>query len=447
MTNFLKRILNFIRTYPGILYSFLLIIIIPLALYYNTFYTTRAFQKNVDFNLQTKALTIENILGLLASDFFSQPELLQQKIGEIVKENPEIKELRIIKEESGDFKVISSQNLQEMGGIISDPSLALSWFQNQTIANLISEKGERFWKVTKPIYKKETGEKIGLISMALSLGEADLLITRSIYRSYLIVIISILLCLFLIIHHTRLFGYVSLTKRLQEIDKMKDEFIRMATHELQSPLVNIRGYLLALKEEMEPFLNEEQKKFFSRVEISAKNLSDLIEDILEVSRIEQGRLDFTPIKVFPSPVTKEIIEEFKLKAEQKNLKLIFEEKESPYFIQVNLNRFKQILTNLINNALKYTKKGEIETGTEIQAAKRKYIIFVRDTGLGISAEAQKRLFEKFYRVKTKETAEIPGTGLGLWIVKQLCEKMGGKIFVESMEGVGTKFILIFPLYS
>lgn len=447
MTAFLKRILNFIRIYPGILYSFLLIVIIPLVLYYNTFYTTRAFQKNIDFNLQTRALTIENILTVLVSDFFSDRELLQEKLGEVIKENPEIRELRVIKEEAGDFKIISSQNPQEIGGIISDPSLALSWFQNQTIANLISEKGERFWKVTKPIYKKESGEKIGLISMALSLGESDLLITRSVYRSYLLAIISIFLCLFLIINHTRLFGYVSLSKRLQEIDKMKDGFIRMATHELQSPIINIRGYILALKEEIESFLNDEQKQYFSRIEISAKNLSDLIEDILEVSRIEQGRLDFTAQKVFPPRLIKETVEEFKLKAEQKGIKLFFEEEINPYFIQVNSNRFRQILTNLINNATKYTQKGEIEIGTESQESKRKYIIFVRDTGLGISAEAQKRLFEKFYRVKTKETSDIPGTGLGLWIVKELCERMGGKIFIESMEGVGTKFILVFPLYS
>jgi len=72
-------------------------------------------------------------------------------------------------------------------------------------------------------------------------------------------------------------------------------------------------------------------------------------------------------------------------------------------------------------------------------------IYVIDSGLGISAESQKRLFEKFYRVKTKETAEIPGTGLGLWIVKQLCQKMGGEILVESIEGKGSKFTVVFPL--
>jgi two-component system phosphate regulon sensor histidine kinase PhoR len=103
------------------------------------------------------------------------------------------------------------------------------------------------------------------------------------------------------------------------------------------------------------------------------------------------------------------------------------------------------LVNLLENAIKYTFKGNITIRNIIDEGKKRYIIEVQDTGIGISAEDQKRLFEKFYRVKTRETANIPGTGLGLWITKQICEKMNGKIFVESMKGVGTKFTIIFPL--
>lgn len=202
-------------------------------------------------------------MAIFTGEYFFQSEILNEKIKKIIKENPEITKLRIVDEEKGEFKIIASQLPEELGKIISDPSLALSWSQNQAIANLISENEIRFWKVTRPIYHPETGEKLGLISLALSLQESDALIAYSIYLAYIIVIIAIILILFLVIQHTRLFSYVVLSKKLQEIDKMKDEFIRMATHELQSPIVNIWGYLLALKEEMEPFLNEEQKKYFS----------------------------------------------------------------------------------------------------------------------------------------------------------------------------------------
>jgi len=112
---------------------------------------------------------------------------------------------------------------------------------------------------------------------------------------------------------------------------------------------------------------------------------------------------------------------------------------------VNSNRLKEVLYNLIDNAIKYTLEGGVEIKTEVDEIKKKYYITVQDSGIGISAEAQQRLFEKFYRVKTKETADISGTGLGLWIAKTLARKMGGDILIESMEGKGSKFTIIFPL--
>ena len=442
---FFSRVFKFIKEYPAVLYSFFLILILPLILYYNTFLAAQSFQENINHNLQTQALMVENILGTFFADVFENPGILQQKIEEIIKDNPEIKNLRIVKESKGGFQIIASQNPYEIGSKIKDPAFSLSFSQDQTIANLIKRDGERLWNVIRPLYNKETGEKIGLISIALSLQASDTLITQAIFRSYIIVIFAILLSLFLIFQHTRLFGYVSLTKKLQEIDRMKDNFIRMATHELQSPIINIRGYLEVLEEEIGPLLKKEQKEFFYRAKISAKNLSDLIYDILEVSRIEQGRLDFTPQKIFPSKIIAEVVQDLKIKADQKNLHLLLELVKTPYLINVNPNRFRQILTNLIENAIKYTFQGEILVRTFIDENKKRYLIEIKDTGIGISAEDQKRLFEKFYRVKTKETADIPGTGLGLWITKQIIEKMQGQIFVESMKGIGTKFTVIFPL--
>ena len=446
MFEFFKKIFLFIKNYPGILYSLLLIVIIPLALYYNTLLSVKSFQKNIDFNLQTKALTAEEIFGVFAADFFPFPDILQGKIEDIARNNPEITKLRVISvKENGDFKVIASQDSQEIGGVILSPSFSLSWSQNQTIANLVSEKEERFWNVVKPIYDKKSGQKIGLVSMALSLKQSDILITRSIYHSYLIVIITIVLCLFLIIQHTRLFEYMVLSKKLKEVDKMKDDFIRMATHELQTPIANIRGYLELLREEIYSVLNDAQKKYFCITEISAKNLSDLVYDILEVSRVEQGRLDFASQKFSPVHLIREVTEELKIKAEQKNIKLVFKESPDLFFIQANPNRFRQVISNLVGNAIKYTKEGTVEITTEIDKSKNQCFIFVKDTGVGIAAEAQKKLFEKFYRVRNEATADIPGTGLGLWLAKNFCEKMNGQIFIESMEGVGSKFTVIFPL--
>ena len=442
----LKRIFNFIKQYPGILYSLLLIIVVPSALFYNTLFTAKSFQDNIDTNLQTKAIVIEDIFISFISDIFSETEILQEKIQKITEQNSEITNLRVMKQrKAGDFEIIASQNPEEIGGTISGISLDISWSQNQSIANLIGDKNERFWEVIEPVYNSETKEKIGLVSMALSLKQSDALIVESLYRSYLIVVLAIILSLFLIIQHTRLFGYVILSKKLQEVDKMKDNFIRMTTHELQTPITNIRAYSQVLKEEIDSMSVEEQKEHFYRIEKSAKNLSELIYDILEVSRIEQGRLDFSSQQIFPSRVISEIIQELRIKADKKNLKLLVDISDEQICIVVNPLRLKQIFANLLGNAIKYTRKGEIKIKIDIDEQKNKCVISIKDTGLGMSAEHRKRLFERFYRIKTRETADISGTGLGLWITKQLCERMKGEIFVESMEGVGSKFTITFPL--
>jgi len=453
MINFFKEGFLFIRKNPEILFSLFLIFIIPLVLYYNSFFVLKSFQKNIiDYELQTRALLAESILSILVKNYISNPEILQKTLEDFFKGNPdiskEISQLQIISyQEDGKFKILASTNPQEVGQEIKNKEkidrLGIAWGKNENVTQLVKKGEERFWDTINLFYDKE-GKKTGLISLSLSLKKWDDLIFKTVSKSYLILFISIFVVLLLVIEHTRLFQYPILFKKLQEIDRMKDEFIRMAIHELQSPVSNIRGYIESLKEDLFPTLNKEQKESFSRVSISAKSLSDLISDMLEVSRIEQGRLDFTPQKISPPKLISEIIKEFEIKTEAKGLKLIFEGKEEPYFIKINPVRFKQIMVNLLENAIKYTKMGEVEIQTSFSLTKKKYFISVRDTGVGISAENQAHLFEKFYRVKTRETAGIPGTGLGLWITREICQKMGGDILLESLEGVGSKFIIFFP---
>ena len=444
--NFFTGIFKFIAHYPGILYSVLLILVLPALLYYNAYLTLEALQKNIDYGLQTKALMVENILSNMFSDFFSAPDVLQQKLDKIVSENPEIKDLTVLKEDKGgNFLVLASQNKENIGGKVNNTSLAIAYSKGEPIAELGTVSGERFWNVVNPVFNKITNEKEGLVSISLSLADSDILISRAILRSYIIVFLTILLSLFLILQHTKLFNYVSLSKKLEDLDKMKNDFIRMTTHELRSPIVAVRGYIEILEGDLKDKVEGRQKESLARVSISAKNLNDLVDDILEVSRIEQGRLDFTPERIDAGERIKSILEELKIKADQKKLELIPEIVEGSYFISANSNRFRQVIVNLVENAIKYTITGSVRIRTKVSDVKNLYIIEIKDTGLGISAEGQKRLFEKFYRVRTEKNAGIPGTGLGLWIVKQIVEKMGGEINVESMEGAGTKFTITFPL--
>lgn len=444
MLSFFRRVFRFIKRNPAVLYSLFLLIFLPVVLWGNTTYTVRSFEQKVDLVVQNKALAIERVLATFLVDEISNPEQLQRKVEQLSDQTPELAKLRVVKPEQNKFKILASHKSEERGQTITSPSFSLAWQQDQNIAHLVGDQQQRFWKVVRPV-RDQQGEKVALISLLLSLKKTDALISKTIQVSYLIVIIASLIAVGLVIHHTRLFQYLKLYKELKRADKMKDEFIRMAIHELQSPLVNIRNYIEDLKQQLPTPLTSVQERDISRISLSAKNLSDLVYDILKVTKIEQGVLDTTPERVRPEKAVREVVDPMRMRAESKGLTFICKEKEQEGSIEVNPNRFREILTNLIDNALKYTKRGKIEVREQVEHGT--YYVSVEDTGVGISGEEQQKLFEKFTRIKNRETAGIPGTGLGLWIVKNLCQQMGGTITLESIKGTGSRFTVSFPLAS
>jgi signal transduction histidine kinase len=170
-----------------------------------------------------------------------------------------------------------------------------------------------------------------------------------------------------------------------------------------------------------------------------------VEDLLEVSRIEQGRMQMTLEPIQAEEVITEIVEQLHYEAEKKGL--VFEFKKPAALLPMVLadrGRFKQVLINLCSNGIKYTQKGSVTVTTEPKEGGM-VEIRVMDTGFGMSAEAREKLFSKFYRVRTDETRSIPGTGLGLWITKQIVELMKGKIYVDSIEKVGTQVSVDLPV--
>jgi len=136
--------------------------------------------------------------------------------------------------------------------------------------------------------------------------------------------------------------------------------------------------------------------------------------------------------------------EFEVQAKEKGLDIRYNLIEgSDDLINIDKDKFKQVLINIIGNAIKYTQSGSV--GIEAKNHNGNLVVTVKDTGIGMTAKEREHLFEKFYRVKNDKTQEIIGTGLGLWITKQIVELMGGSIFVDSIEDVGTQFTIEFPL--
>jgi signal transduction histidine kinase len=229
---------------------------------------------------------------------------------------------------------------------------------------------------------------------------------------------------------------------IREMDKMKDNFISLASHELRSPLTAIKGYVELLGEHNEGKLDEESQKYLRNMGISVDRLNALINDILEISKLEGNRIPFK-ISIFnPKETIHKSVDEMKFQAKKKNLSL--ECLPCPDIqIRADKKRLGQILVNLIGNAIKYTEQGKIEIKTEVKG--EELLISVNDTGIGISEENLANLFQKFYRIKNDKTRSVSGTGLGLWIARGLSKKMDGDITVESTEGVGSQFTMHLPL--
>jgi signal transduction histidine kinase len=437
--------LNFIKVNPSIILSLALMVFMPLALYLNTYILLNTFEKNIEAEFMRKAAMVENTLdAMLDGDLLSRPEDLQKKIKEINEREDEIVNLEILvpnDEKHEAFNVIASFSDNRVGQEAPEDFFkTVAWSQPEGTSHFEDQDGTRILKVEKTFHDDQ-GNRIGLISMSFSMEKTSNLISQAFSKSYFILFITIILVFVFVLNHARMFRYAARLMKLKEVDEMKDNFISIASHELRSPLTAMKGYLEFLKEKEATHVTEEGKHYINNLEISVDRLDNLVCDLLEVSRLEQNRIPFEMNAIDPVSSIKASITEMSSKALEKNIEIIYSEEPLPA-IKADQDRLKQIFVNLISNAIKYTPKGKIEITAK---AKRKQIdITFSDTGIGISAEHQKNLFQKFYRAKTSETATISGTGLGLWITKELVEKMGGTIGIESMEGVGSRFTVTFP---
>jgi signal transduction histidine kinase len=232
-------------------------------------------------------------------------------------------------------------------------------------------------------------------------------------------------------------------KELKKLDESKTEFLSLASHQLRTPLSTIKGYLSMILEGDYGPISEEVKEAVKTVYQSNERLIGLVNDLLNVTRIEAGKLEYNPTLSDLEKLIKEVTEEMKLPAKKKNLKIeVFVEK-LPKF-NFDPEKIRQVLINLLDNAIKYTEKGKITVIAKTQNSNVR--VEVKDTGIGISRERLNSLFQWFSRGRGVYRLESGGFGLGLYIAKKIIEKAKGKIWAESEgEGKGSTFIFTLPI--
>lgn len=235
--------------------------------------------------------------------------------------------------------------------------------------------------------------------------------------------------------------------RLKELDKQKSEFVSIASHQLRSPLTAIRGYVSMLQEGSYGAITAKQAEPMGRIQESAKFMAISIDDFLNVSRIESGNMKYELKDINLPEHTSAVVEDLRSDAVKRGLLLLYRsDVKSQGIIKADFGKMQQILHNLINNALKYTPKGTVTVYVHDNVANKRIYVEIIDTGIGMTEETIYKLFEKFSRAKVASSANIMGTGLGLFVAREMARAMKGDVTAHSDgTGKGSRFVLTLPL--
>ena len=242
-----------------------------------------------------------------------------------------------------------------------------------------------------------------------------------------------------------------ITKEKAE-EREQAEFISTASHEMRTPVASIEGYLGLALNPATAHIDEKARDFITKAHESAQHLGRLFQDLLDISKVEDGRMKNNPKIINVNEFLKDIFDGLATKADEKQLNYIFmpdiidEGKEKSlqpiFYANIDPDHFREVVSNLIENAIKYTPSGEVVVN--ITGDDKQISVSVKDSGIGIPAEDIPHLFQKFYRVDNSDTREIGGTGLGLYLSRRLAETMSGNLRVESKYKEGSTFYLEIP---
>lgn len=233
--------------------------------------------------------------------------------------------------------------------------------------------------------------------------------------------------------------------RLRELDRQKSEFLSIAAHQLRTPLTAIKGYTSLMLEGSYGELSKEAKKVIETIFASSGRMVDTVADFLNVSRIEQGAMEYRKVNADICEIAERVVTELSLSAKEKGLELTYEDELSgacPVFVDVS--KIEHVISNLVDNAIKYTPEGSVSVRVEEHDGNAR--VSVSDTGTGIAPGDIGALFDKFVRTRNARDINVTGTGLGLYVAREMVRNHDGEIWAESDgEGKGSTFVVELPL--
>lgn len=429
---------TYVKKHPQILFTIALILIIPVAFLVSGQQFLNTARLNQETLERERLGTLHDLLSAyLEAVHFDQTKTAEE-IAVLTSQNTDVTHILIAKKEGSSIRIIASTESTEVGSdATKDPLYQAAHISPGTSVITPSfHNGARYWEGARMI---ESGGDTFYLETETSLAHIDTLFAQRVRDAYYWLFGILAVVLLLLLRHVRLIDYAYLYRETKRANEMKDIFTNMIAHELRAPLTAMQGYASLIRERKD--VHESVHTFAERIEQSAERLVLIVNDLLDVARIHSGKLAIKSERINVRAVITQVVDAMRMVAKEKNITI---EASVPgdIYIQSDEKRLYQAFTNLVSNAIKYTKAGSINL--TLEELSNRIEVRVKDTGTGISASNQKQLFAPFFRVENSDTAQTVGTGLGMWITKQLIELMRGSIDVESIKGVGTHVVITLP---
>ena len=415
-----------------------LVFVFPLLFVWVTQSFFATAYSNIDTAEKRRVSVLQESVSSVLQYASNSEEVIPQLLDNLASDNPDITKIRVVEVQKEELEILYSLDTELVGTFEESQELF------RTLPNLDPGKsvifpsninGVRTWQVFRSVVQ---GDSNLVIFSEHSFQQIDAIMLARRQQSYIGLTVIFLFLIALAYWLNRQVYWKKHHDSLQQQLNDRDLFSNMIAHEFRAPLTAIKGYASFLEE---AGLAGEEKRYATNIRVSAQRLVVLVNDFLEVARLQSGKLTVQKAPVDLRDVLTEVTQELQLTAKEKGLSLVYEAPVHPLQMNTDAARLTQVMTNLVNNAVKYTPSGIVELEAQKEAGKVK--IKIKDTGTGISAADQKKLFAPFMRVGGVDQTATTGSGLGMWITKQLVSLLDGDIGVESIEGVGTHIVVTF----